>query len=272
MSWHFAAVIDDTLGHWRAARRRVLRRNAGQSAVHAWRICSRQLFALEELLGPDKRRQPGPTLHDELHRAFHASGKLRDSQLAVPRLERLAPTYSAATKLARHLRRRLPGQRRQVLKRVRDVTPRRLRRTIKGWANLRAADFEQFARDRAVRRLARAVRPLVAANRVRWTTRSMHCQRIRLKSLRYMTKMCRAAGLIDGQSGLALRKLAVLQSALGDILDIQVLLKYIEEYGRRHNRWRREISPLRIHLQNQRQLLMNRLQQGLAPHVHQRDV
>lgn len=256
---HFADVTEDMLMQWRTAHRRVLRRNAGQSAVHAWRICSRRLFALEELLAPDPRRRRGASLHGELHQAFHASGKLRDSQLSIRRLEQLALTYSAATRLARHLRQQLPRQRRRVVNRMRAVKPRALCRVITAWREPRAADFEQLARDRAVRRLTRAARLPYAVDGPHRTSRSLHLRRIRLKSLRYMGEICRAAGCKGGQSGWTFRKLTHLQSVLGEIVDIQVLLKNIEKYGRRHHRWRSGVSPLRAHLRNQRLRLIDRL-------------
>jgi len=249
---HFAALIDDTLNDWRAARQRVLRRDAGKSAVHAWRICSRQLFALEALLAPNTRGMRGASLHDQLHRAFHHSGKLRDSQLAIPRLEQLALAYPAAKRLARYLRRLLPRQRRHAVERVRDVAPRALQATMKAWGDPRTPDFDRIACARSARRVARAARLPHAPRSALQTTRSLHRRRIRLKSLRYMTEICRAAGCNAVLSGVTPRELANLQSALGEIMDIQVLLKYIEEYGQRHHRWRRQVAPLRAHLQQQR--------------------
>jgi CHAD domain-containing protein len=256
---HFAVLIGDTLKNWRAARQRVLRRNAARSAVHAWRICSRQLFALEALLAPNTPGTLGASLHNQLHRAFHHSGKLRDSQVAIPRLEQLALTYPAATRLARHLHRQLPRQRRHAVRRVRDVAPRALQATISAWGDPRTTDFDRIACDRSARRLARAARPPYMPGRAQQTTRSLHRWRIRLKSLRYMMEICRAAGCNAHLSGVTPRKLAGLQSALGEIMDIQVLLKCIEEYGQRHHRWRRQVAPLRAHLRYQRIRLVERL-------------
>jgi CHAD domain-containing protein len=257
--WRFAAVIEGTLKEWRSARRRVLRRHAGKSAVHAWRICSRQLLALEQLLGPDAQKGRRASLSAELHRAFRASGKLRDSQLAIPRFEALALNYPPAAKLARHLRRQLPQQRQKVLRRVRSITPRKLRRLMKAWGNPRTMQFEHLARHRAVRRLAHAARLPTTPDLVRQTAPSLHRRRIHLKSLRYMTDLCRASGCDISQCRVPIGKMARLQSGLGEVMDIQVLLQHIEAYGRRHERWRSEAAPLRLHLRNHRRRLIGRL-------------
>lgn len=266
MTGYFAAVIDDSLLQWAEARRRVLRRDAGMSSLHAWRVSSRRLLALEQLLCPQATPPGGASLHHALHHAFRAAGHLRDRQIAIQELERLAPQFPAAVRLARHLRTRLPKHRRRVVRRIRDIRPRTLRGITAGWHGPSTADsFDGVASARAARRLVRAHRVLDAATRRGdHTAASVHGQRIQLKLLRYMTELCGNRTRAGGHAGTA-QQLAGRQQLLGQITDLQVLLKKIDRYGSRHRRWKLQAASLRVHLQDRRRQLLDRHERSTRP-------
>jgi CHAD domain-containing protein len=243
---YFAAVIDDALLQWHDARHRVLRKRAGRLSLHAWRVSSRRLLALEQLLAPRTMPPRDASLRHLLHHAFHASSKLRDSQVAARELQRLTPRFPAAARLARHLRNRMPRRRRRVAAAIRDVKTRTLRRISTGWRDSSTPEaFEGLARARAARRLAQAHRAVQAATRRGMADgTSIHAQRLQLKQLRYMTELC-GKHARDGRPADAPAQLARRQIRLGQITDLQVLLEKIDRYGSRHPHWNRQAAPLR---------------------------
>jgi CHAD domain-containing protein len=255
---NFTATIEQQLEQWRDARRRVLRRHAGRASVHAWRVASRRLFALEQLLAPHPASRQGASLRSCLHDAFHAAGEVRDAQLAIQQLESLAAAFPAAARLASHLRRQLRHRRRAACERIRAARPRMLRDVAATWRAASAQRFERVAAVRAAHRLAQAQRVGQRRPRRDSSAVSIHRQRIRLKQLRYMTALYRAAA--GDAAGLQpLPRLAGWQVRLGKITDIQMLLGSMQRYGSAHRRWRVEAAPLRAHLQRRRRQLLDQL-------------
>jgi CHAD domain-containing protein len=251
---HFTAAIDDTLLQWRTARRRVLRSGASTAAVHAWRISTRRLLALEQLLATRRGRARATTLHEALHKAFHAAGALRDNQIAIRELRALTPRFPAAARLARHLLKRLPRRRHRVAVRIRAIKPRALRTITADWRDTAAPEFERVARARAARRLALASRALRTAIHRGQSGGALHRQRIQLKLLRYMAELC-GTGTGQMRRMVAAAQLARRQAQLGRITDLRMLLGKIDRYGRRHPRWGRAATSLRVHLRRRQRRL-----------------
>ena len=240
----FAAAATQALEAWRNARRSLVRRHAARSAVHAWRIASRRLFALEQLLAPAAagKRDALQSLLDD---AFHAAGKLRDAQLAIRQLDQLGKRFAAADRLRHDLHRHLDRRRRNTSDAVRDIHPRVVRRLVGDWLD---APEPRLAL-RASRRLTAASRQAMPASRMMDTAPSLHRYRVRLKALRYMGEFCVAAGL----PGASTRPSAAsLQRRLGVITDLQVLLRMIDRFGSSHRRWMATAAALRQHLWRRR--------------------
>jgi CHAD domain-containing protein len=228
--------------------------------VHAWRIASRRLFALEQLLAPHPSSRHGATMRKCLHGGFHAAGELRDAQLAIQQLESLVAAFPVASRLARHLQRRLQDRRRAANDRIRDIKPRVLRDIAAAWRVSSVQRFERIAALRAARRLADAQRMLQRWSRQDRSAASIHRQRIRLKQVRYMTALFSAAGSDAARlPPLPLPRLAGWQVRLGKITDLQVLLGSLQRYGSRHRKWRVEAAPLRRHLQRRRRQQLDQL-------------
>jgi len=228
---------------WRHARRSLIRHNARPSAVHRWRICSRRLFALEELLAPATQRAERDGVRALLDAAFHAAGQLRDAQVAIGQLQPLSRRFSVAGRLAHHLRRRLPRQRERVTLLIRAIKPRAVRRTLLRWGLLRDPDEERLAA-RAARRLQRAHLGLRRAQSRRRSARSLHQYRVRLKSLRYMEEISRAAGWGPASQRITPRQIDRMQRKLGRIVDLEVLSRLLDRYTVKHPARRRESALL----------------------------
>lgn len=250
----FAVAANDAIERWRDARRTVLRRRASASSIHGWRISTRRLFALEQLLAPAARRHQ---LLGALHSVFRSAGKLRDAQVAIRLLAAETQHFASAGTLLSHLRRDLPRLRRRTMRRLRAVRTRHLRKIIDGWRQPHPGTFEALARNRAAARLAahRSHPPGSPSH----TTAALHRQRLHLKSLRYMIELCRTANCPLPYKKWAPRRLAQLQSVLGDITDLQVLLRMIDHRGRRHPRWQAKAAELRRDLLRRRERLLDQL-------------
>jgi CHAD domain-containing protein len=248
----FAAAMQQALHEWRQARRRILHRGATPSAVHAWRISTRRLFALEELLAPDPRRD-SDSLHEALAKAFHTSGKLRDTQLAIHQLKLEHQRFPLVSKLTHRLHEKMPRQRRRLVRQLRAIKPQVLGKIILRWHRSHQ-DFEKVAQARVPRRLERA-RALLDASRPR-TVALLHRQRLHMKSLRYMIELCRRAGYSVPRTPWTARRLSSLQQTIGRITDLQVLLALLQKHGERDKPLHGQFTELRRQLLRRRQHLL----------------
>ena len=249
----FAPVCAATLQEWKAARRRVVESDARRGAVHAWRIQTRRLLALEALLAPRGAARRRGSLEHELHAAFHASGALRDAQVGAAALGRLARTTPEAARLARYLQRREPQLVRRLQRRLHATHGRQLARIIDGWYTPRRGDPGEVLTGRATRRLRSTGRRVNAMPRtVSGTARSLHRRRIRLKELRYMAELGRAAGMPRLPR---LARLITLQTRLGTVTDLDMLLRVLARFAAKHPHWR-EARVLRRELLDRRSVLV----------------
>jgi len=242
----YARVGRQTLKQWRAARRRVLAAGATRGAVHELRMRTRRLVALEALLAPTgSARRPG-SVERELHEAFHASGRLRDAQLAARASRQLSPSLPAAARLARHEDRRLPRLGASLQRELRAVRGRKLEAIVGSWLQPARGDAQQVLAQRALRRLGAESRWLQGAGRGAASTGAhrLHRRRIHVKRLRYMAELVRAAGQ-QLPRGMHLPGLALLQQGLGTITDLDMELRLLARFGAAHPRRRAAVRVLR---------------------------
>lgn len=212
----FATVTERTLADWRAARRRLLESGATASAVHDWRICTRRLLALEALLVKRNEVDAGPCAM-RLHDAFRASGKLRDTQVAIRLLESLPTGERPAVRIIRQLQGKLPASRRRVVREVSLVRTRELRALAAKWdVRVQSAHAPPPG---ARRRIAAELRALKKESARSGSQEALHQQRLRIKRLRYLLELC---GETDG-----LPALIRWQSELGAITDTFVTLEQV---------------------------------------------
>jgi len=238
----------------------MLHKGATTSAVHAWRITTRRLFALHDLLAPSRSGEPD-SLREALAKAFHTSGRLRDTQLAIRLLRHERQHFPAAAMLAHHLHNHIPRRRRRLMRQVRTIKPQALEKIVLRWHRFDQG-FEKVAQARAPRRLERA-RTLLESSHPR-TAFSLHRQRLRLKSLRYMIELCRTAGYLVPRMPWTAGRLSSLQHTFGRITDLQVLLALLQKYGKRHKPWRDQLTELHRQLLERRQHMLAELTEGFG--------
>jgi CHAD domain-containing protein len=192
--------------------------------IHDFRIATRQLIAVEELLQPPRSPRRG-RIAARVTPAFDAAGKLRDAQLGTDRLRELRKTDPIAAQVAADLRRKLP------------------RRARKLGAELAALDIERCRRDlralrssangiRASRRLRAARAQLQAASKelpAVPTAADVHHLRLLVKRARYMQEWMTALPGAAPAPAL-LQELADLQTRLGEIADARALRRTIERW------------------------------------------
>lgn len=195
---HDAAFETAVRANWQAwgeAVRRVKQRPDSGRRIHEFRVATRRLLAMEDLLGPARVRRQA-TLAQQVGPAFRAAGKLRDAQLACEALRGLRSTHPVAARIETTLRQQLP---------------RRVRRFSSALAELDVA-----ACKRAVRRLQPG--------------KEQHRLRLQVKRLRYMQDWL--ASLPDGVASPDLRAdLTKLQAGLGRLADARALQRTIERWA-----------------------------------------
>jgi CHAD domain-containing protein len=247
MYTHICAGAEETLRLWRESRRRLVKRHAGQSSLHSWRVCTRRLLALEALLAPRAARAAAGGFVATLDCAFHAAGRLRDTQVAIQQLKTLERRFPEAGRLARHLRHTAAGQRKKATRRVRSLSYQRLRKNMKSWSLPTSAHEAQVASVRACRRLASAESRLIALIRIQPTPRQLHASRIQLKLIRYMMELCQDMR-IGAQPRWPSLTILRLQDALGEVTDVTVLQHIVDKFASRHDHWRARAKSLRRYL------------------------
>ena len=257
MHTRIAAGAEETLRLWRESRRHLVKRNAGRSSLHSWRLCTRRLLALEVLLAPRAARASPGEFAAALGSAFHAAGRLRDTQVAIPQLKKLERRFPEARRLARHLQSDVPRQRKKLTRRVRALSYQRLRNYMDTWNLPASARSARNASARATRRLASAEEEVIALLRRQPTDRKLHKLRLQLKLIRYMMELCRAMR-IGARLRWSLPAVRRMQATLGDVTDMTVLQEIVGKFASQHESWREKAEGLRRHLATQQTRLRHR--------------
>jgi CHAD domain-containing protein len=247
MHTRIAAGAEETLRLWRESRRHLIKRSAGRSSLHSWRLCTRRLLALEALLAPRAARALPGEFAAALGSAFHAAGRLRDNQVAILQLKKLEQRFPEARRLARHLQRDVPRLRKKLTRRVRELSYQRLREYIETWNLPTSTHAARSAAGKATRRLASAEERVMALLRRKPTDRQLHKLRLQLKLTRYMMELCRTMR-IGARPRWSLPAVRQVQATLGDVTDMTVLQDIAGKFASRHAPWHTKAEGLRRHL------------------------
>lgn len=248
-----AATARAAWREWRAAATAARKHPGSHQRVHRFRIATRRLLALEELLTTTARGHP---LRDQLGPAFHAAGQVRNIQVASARLDSVPDPTGTARAVARAARKRLPARVRRFARRLESLdrsglhdAVRRLRdRTRPVDGSPVAPRGQARALTAALHRYAAARRQLaVAARRIRpnSTDRAVHALRLRLKRVRYMRELLAAPA---GAATASVQLLANWQRSLGAIADQRAMLRLVDSRDARSAARARELAALRARL------------------------
>jgi CHAD domain-containing protein len=228
---------------WQRARRQVLRGRPSNSAVHELRIAMRRMVALEALLRVPVADDVGGVTA-RLEPVLRASGRLRDTQVSVEALNRLAPQHAVSGHIAKDLRRGLPRLSRRLKQRLEELDREALKKDFRG---LLKDGGLGTARER-LRKEQVQLRHKLAGHRVEPDPQALHKLRLQVKAVRYMGDWL--APLVRGTrlpgNG---RSLAGVQRSLGTVADARALLEAIDEWAGKSARRQEKVATLRAYLQ-----------------------
>ena len=252
---HLSAAL---AGQWRRYRKRLKRcqRKFSASAVHDSRIGTRRLLATLELVAVFIPERKLKKLRRALKDQLDEFDQLRDTQVQLGCVEPLRPTFPAAKKLHRWLRRREVRYIREARQAVKVVKPRRvgkriaalkdqLRRQQKNTTPDRAFGLAQAAIGNAFAGVTRLSRQVNAAD-----PQTIHRARIAFKRFRYMVDAL--SPLVPAVTDKHRRAMHDYQSMMGDIQDLEVLLAALDEFIESEDD-KPTMQPLRVALVQRRE-------------------
>jgi CHAD domain-containing protein len=237
------AALQSVWRDWQRARRGVLDGRDACTAVHALRIATRRLLAVETLLCAPGIEGAG-SVAARLEPVLHASGRLRDAQLSLGELDRLEPRFAVTGRIAKDLRRKLPVLSRRLEQRLGKLDRDALKKEVRGLLKPGGLELAgQTLRSERIR-----LRRDLSGNGVGPDPAALHKLRLRVKAVRYMSDWL--APLVPAarvpRGGL---QLASVQRSLGNVADTRALLKTIDSWAGKSPRRQEQVATLRAHLQ-----------------------
>jgi CHAD domain-containing protein len=228
-------VGDSLQAQWRRYRKRLKRcqKHFSEEAVHAARVETRRLLATLGLLGAFIPEDGPRKARRTLKRHLDTFDQLRDTQVQLAYVRRLAGTLPEAWPFYEWLQGRQKRFARKTRKAVKRVKTKRLGRRLEQFEKeirrrrkklSRAAAFAliQGAINQAFARVARLCRRVRASD-----TDTIHRTRIAFKRFRYMVEAM--APLLPAVNQEHYRAMRGYQCMMGDIQDMEVLLATLDK-------------------------------------------
>ena len=226
-------AVRQTWRDWHAAALKTRRDPGSRRLVHRFRIATRRLLAVEDLLAT---APPGSPIRDQLDTAFRTAGRIRDLQICRTELAELGDRYPVARVVTRAARQRLPTLAQRLRRELRALKPRKMRQAVRQIrARLHAADDSPAARRARSRTLANALRRHREARRQLdrlarslgpdTSDAALHSMRLRIKGVRYMSELLAS---LDAADPGPVPEFDAWQRALGAITDLRAVLREID--------------------------------------------
>ncbi|MFZ0827102.1 MAG: CHAD domain-containing protein [Verrucomicrobiia bacterium] len=265
-----AIPADDVLKHlgdslstqWQRYRKRLKRcqKHFSEEAVHASRVETRRLLATIELLGAFLPEHDLRKARRALKHHLESFGELRDTQVQLVYVGRMAGTFPDAHAFYDWLRDRKARFIRETRKAVKHIQTRRLGRRLamfekeirhqrKEITRERAFIIAQRAMNQAFARVARLCRQVQAGD-----TRTIHRTRIAFKRFRYMVQAL--APLLPAVTPDHRRAMRGYQCMMGDIQDMEVLLAALDKFVQKEGVNARSARRLKKELVRWRRMLI----------------
>jgi CHAD domain-containing protein len=247
---------------WRRYCKRLKRcqKHFSEDAVHASRVETRRLLATTELLGafipePDLRKARRALKHH-----LDTFGPLRDTQVQLKYVGRMAGTFPDAHAFYDWLQRRQTRFTRKTRKAVKHIRTRRLGRRLTAFEESLRRQRKQItgeqalvmvlhAMNRAFARVARLCGHVRAGD-----TRTIHRTRIAFKRFRYMVEAL--APLLPAVTPDHRRAMRGYQCMMGDIQDMEVLLAALDKFVQKEGVNAKAAQRLKQELVRWRQMLI----------------
>jgi CHAD domain-containing protein len=253
---------DSLRRQWRRYRRRLeqCQKHYSEKAVHASRVETRRLLATVELLRAFIAEDDIKKARRVLKHHLDTFDQLRDTQVQLAYVGRLARRFAVARRFQLWLAEREARFARETRKAIKQVKTGRLGRRVAAFEEEINRLREHLPRDRAFRTALKEIDQAFARvahlrRRVRAEdTRTIHRTRIAFKRFRYMVEAL--ALLLPDISDQHCRALRGYQSMMGNIQDVEVLLAALEEFVCSRTMDNRPALRLRDELLRRRQRLI----------------
>ena len=229
--------LGDSLNRqWRRYRKRLKRcqERFSEEAVHDVRVETRRLLSTIELLGAFIPERDIKRVRRALKRHLDTFDQLRDTQVQLGYVGRMAGTFPDAHAFYDWLRKREARFTRSTRKAVKRIRTKRLGRCLAAFEKEIRGRRKRITRERAFAIVQRAInqafsRVAQRCRRVRADdTKTIHRTRIAFKHFRYMVEAL--APLLPAVTEDHRRALRGYQCMMGDIQDMEVLLAALDKF------------------------------------------
>ena len=221
---------------WRRYRKRLRRcqKHFSEEAVHDVRVETRRLLSTIELLGAFIPERDIRKVRRELKRHLDTFGQLRDTQVQLGYIGRMAGAFPDAHAFYDWLRKREARFTRITRKAVKRIRTKRLGRRLAAFEKEIRCRRKQVTREQAFVMVRRAMNRAFArvaqlCRHVRADDiRTIHRTRIAFKRFRYMVEAL--SPLLPAVTEDHRRALRGYQCMMGDIQDMEVLLAALDKF------------------------------------------
>jgi CHAD domain-containing protein len=224
---------------WRRYRKRLKRcqKQFSENAVHDVRVETRRLLSTVELLGAFVPEAEVKKARRTLKRQFDTFNRLRDTQVQLIYVGRMAGAFAGARPFRDWLRKREACFTHEVRKNIRRIKTKRLGRRLAAFEREISRQRKQIPRagawgvalcavNAAFVRVVQLCRRANAGD-----TRTIHRTRIAFKRFRYMVEaLPPSLPTVTEERRQAMRGY---QSMMGDIQDVEILLAALDKFVRR---------------------------------------
>lgn len=255
------ALANRSERHERLRQKSALRISPG--TLHDFRIETRRQLALVALADAVLSTNSGK-LRRALKRCLRDTSEVRDAEVQLDRVDKLIPQHPKLRKFRRRLRRRLKRRTRETEARL----SRRKPKAFKGACRLAATLAQRGPRSNDAVVVLGALQRAINQTRNRALTANqsveqLHRARVALKQMRYMVDVLH--GIAPGIPAEWLEQLHVIQKAMGEVHDLEMLSNELVRYVQHHPKQRRRLRTARAAVSDLSRRLRERRDFSLLP-------
>jgi CHAD domain-containing protein len=255
--------LGDSLNmRWRRYRKRLKRcqERFSEKAVHDSRVETRRLLSTIELLAAFFPERDIKKARRALKHHLDTFDQLRDTQVQLTYVGRLADTFPDAGEFHEWLQKRKTHFTRTTRKAVKHIKTKRLGRCLAAFEKEIERQHKQISREQALAIAQHAINQAFAqvarlCRHVRSDdARTIHRTRIAFKRFRYMVEAL--SPLLPSVTEDHRQAMRAYQCMMGDIQDMEVLLAALAKFGQKRNVNAASIRRLKTELVRWRQMLV----------------
>ncbi len=211
----------------------------GSESIHEFRVATRRLFSIVELI---RAICPGRDLQNmqrELRNQLNDLDKISDVQMMMAKIEEVVQQQPEALPFLRHLQRREKRLLTKAAKYLKSLDEQRLNKQARLIQKLQESEIP--VRKNLHTALIKALDAAFSAALERYRaivperTTTIHRLRIAFRKFRYMVEIVHPA--LRGYRIETLGIMREYQRKMGNIQDVETLLNYLEKYAKSHKRF-----------------------------------